>query len=137
MPGNATPALGECDHVPELRTHLEMVEVALSKIRLNLGADTSARALESSALVTTLGEGLPVGGQLAQPSLVKIHTVPNGKIHKRASASLLTPSAGWSTLCGLRFAAGPRASYGFLDEGALVGQPESARCARCFKHLEG
>eukprot|EP00972_Heterocapsa_arctica_P109750 16160000-Heterocapsa_arctica.AAC.1 len=77
MPGNATPALGECDHVPELRTRLELVEVALSKIRLNLGSETSDKALDSSALLTTLGEGLLVGGQLSQPSLVKIHTVPN------------------------------------------------------------
>ena len=86
---------------------------------------------------STIGEGLPTSGQLSQPNYVKIHSVPNGKIHKRASASLLTPSAGWSTLCGLRFAAGPRASYGFLDEVAMRGLPESARCARCFKHLEG
>jgi hypothetical protein len=135
-PGNSTPASSElCDHIPELRTRLELAEVALSKIRMNLGSGPSDRALCSSALITTIGEGLPVVGQLVQPNFVKIHSVPNGKVHKRASASLLTPSAGWSTLCGLRFAAGPRASYGFLDEGALGGLPEGARCARCFKHL--
>jgi hypothetical protein len=82
-PGNSTPALGEQgDHFPELRTRLEFAEVALSKIRVNRGSGPSDRALVSSALITTIGEGLPMMGQLAQPNYVKIHSVPNGKIHK-------------------------------------------------------
>ena len=70
-PGTSTPALGEWgDHFPELRTRLELAEVALSKIRMNLGSGPSDRALCSSAFITTIGEGLPVVRQLVQPNCV-------------------------------------------------------------------
>jgi hypothetical protein len=99
----------EGDPVPELDSRFRSVVMAVSTFHHNLASRLLALTKESSALVVgKLREGEPeVCGKGLLPGLVKGHSSPGAKVHMRASASLITLSAGWTTVGSFRFSANP------------------------------